>query len=141
MASQEIKAKLITNNIVVSQLNGWWEEFKDFRLTDFLNLQTVVQYRNTSMGSTPHEGSTETDRKAFKVSSLISYALDVENFLGMQEAMLEKTTALMRNIWHRGALLIVKKFKLMRHKNNLTKLNQTLEANRSEPGNTEFSLP
>ena len=36
-AEKQIKLRLITNNIVVSVLNGWWEEFKDFKLCDFMN--------------------------------------------------------------------------------------------------------
>ena len=47
---------------------------------------------------------------------MASYALDIDNFLGYQEAVLEKTVALMRHIWHRGAILIIKKFKHLRSK-------------------------
>ena len=40
-------------------------------------------------------------------------ALDIDNFFAFQEAMLEKSVALMKHIWHRGAVLIVKKFKVL----------------------------
>ena len=43
-------------------------------------------------------------------------ALDIDNFFGFQDAMLEKTVALMKHIWHRGAILIVKKFKVLQTK-------------------------
>ena len=45
-----------------------------------------------------------------------SMALDIDNFLEFQEAMLEKTVALMKHIWHRGAITIIKKFKMLRSK-------------------------
>lgn len=47
---------------------------------------------------------------------MASYALDIDNFLSYQEAVLEKTVALMKHIWHRGAILIIKKFKYLRSK-------------------------
>lgn len=34
-AENEIKFRLITNNIVVSSLQHWWQEFRNFRLIDF----------------------------------------------------------------------------------------------------------
>jgi hypothetical protein len=43
-------------------------------------------------------------------------SIDFDNFLGYQRAMLEKTIALMRHVWHRGAILIIKKFKMMKTK-------------------------
>lgn len=45
-----------------------------------------------------------------------SNTLDIDNFFAYQEAILEKTVALMRYIWHRGAILIIKKFKMLRSK-------------------------
>lgn len=45
-----------------------------------------------------------------------SMALDIDNFLDFQEAMLEKTVALMKHVWHRGAITIIKKFKMLRSK-------------------------
>ena len=33
--------------------------------------------------------------------------------------MLEKTIALMRHVWHRGAILIIKKFKMMKTKQQM----------------------
>ena len=42
--------------------------------------------------------------------------LDIDNFLSFQEAVLEKNKALMKHIWHRGAIMIVKKYKFLRTK-------------------------
>jgi hypothetical protein len=42
--------------------------------------------------------------------------LDIDNFLSFQEAVLEKTKAVMKHIWHRGAVLIIKKFKCLKTK-------------------------
>jgi hypothetical protein len=46
----------------------------------------------------------------------ISNTLDIDNFLSFQEAVLEKTKAIFKYIWHRGAILIVKKFKYLKTK-------------------------
>ena len=51
-----------------------------------------------------------------------SMALDIDNFIGFQEAMLEKTVAMMRHIWHRGAILCIKKFKTLRSKQQAKEL-------------------
>jgi len=42
--------------------------------------------------------------------------LDIDNFLSFQEAVLEKNKAIMKHIWHRGAILVIKKFKFLRTK-------------------------
>jgi hypothetical protein len=55
--------------------------------------------------------------------------------------MLEKTIGMMQHVWLRGALLIVKKFKVMRPKEQLQKLNSTVKQDREEPINTEHALP
>lgn len=46
----------------------------------------------------------------------ISNTLDIDNFLSFQEAVLEKTKAIFKYIWHRGAILIIKKFKYLKTK-------------------------
>lgn len=40
--------------------------------------------------------------------------IDFDNFLSFQEAVLEKTKAVMKHIWHRGAILIAKKYKFLK---------------------------
>ena len=44
-------------------------------------------------------------------------SLDLDNFFAYQEAHLEKTVSLLENIWYRGCLMIIKKFKMMKRKN------------------------
>jgi hypothetical protein len=63
-----------------------------------------------------HSNSLSVNKHEFRPSNIVSYALDLDNFLGMHEAMLEKTCFLIKNIWHRGAISIVKKFKFLRSK-------------------------
>ena len=75
------------------------------------------------MAPLPIDPTSNTSRGDQKQSNLISYALDTENFFGYQEAMLEKTIGLMQHVWLRGALLITKKFKVMRPKEQLNQLN------------------
>ena len=45
-AETEIKFRLITYNIVVSQLVNWWQEFRKFKLCDLSNLRQVVKERD-----------------------------------------------------------------------------------------------
>jgi len=55
-AENEIKFRLITNNIVVSSLQSWWQEFANLRLVDFQNLKVIVDHRNNHENSTPKTG-------------------------------------------------------------------------------------
>ena len=109
-AETEVKFRLITYNIVVSQLTNWWQEFRKFKLVDLHNLRQVVKERDlerdSQEGGQPNPAGTASP----------SMALDIDNFLGFQEAMLEKTVALMKHVWHRGAITIIKKFKMLRSK-------------------------
>ena len=75
------------------------------------------------MAPLPLDPTSTTFRGDQKQSNLIRYALDIENFFGYQEAMLEKTIGMMQHVWLRGALLITKKFKVMRPKDLLNSLN------------------
>lgn len=45
-AERDIKFKLITYNIVVSQLTNWWQEFRKFKLCDLANLRQIVRERD-----------------------------------------------------------------------------------------------
>ena len=109
-AESEIKYKLITYNIVVSQLCNWWEDFRKFKLVDFQNFDVVVKHYNNEFVV----NNSVANNEEFGCPS--SSAIDFDNFISYQRAMLDKTLALMRHIWHRGAILIIKKFKLMRTK-------------------------
>ena len=91
----EIKLRLLNNNIVTSALNHWWRDFRSFNLVDFKNL---LQFVDSDMGT----------------SGTACYSMDVDSFLAFQEAHRAKTLQLLRNIWHRGCILIIKKFKMFR---------------------------
>lgn len=51
LAENDIKFKLITHNIVVSQLASWWQEFRKFKLCDLSNLRQVVKERDAERES------------------------------------------------------------------------------------------
>jgi hypothetical protein len=56
--------------------------------------------------------------------------------------MLEKTIALMQNVWLRGAVLIVKKFKMMRPRDQLQKMKDSVLKERDDPqAFSDFTLP
>jgi len=40
--------------------------------------------------------------------------MDIDNFMAFQEAYRQKVMQVMRYVWHRGCMLIIKKFKIMR---------------------------
>jgi hypothetical protein len=42
------------------------------------------------------------------------YAMDFDSFIMFQEAFRQKTLQLLKYIWHRGCMLIIKKFKFLR---------------------------
>lgn len=81
-----------------------------------------------------------------------SDCLDIDNFFSYLDAHLEKTAQFLKNIWYRGAILIVRKFKLLkRRRNGYTSTRWTFrgkiddrgpEPNFSRPGdNDESSTP
>ena len=74
-AETEIKFRLITYNIVVSQLTNWWQEFRKFKLVDLQNLRQVVKERDTERDN--QDGSSP---NTMMVNSP-SMALDIDNFL------------------------------------------------------------
>ena len=92
--------------MVVSNLCNWWQEFRKFKLVDLQNLRQVVKERDAE------RDSQDSAQPNVAIGSP-SMALDIDNFLAFQEAMLEKTVALMKHVWHRGAILIIKKFKTL----------------------------
>lgn len=94
---------------MVSSLKDWYDEFSRLNLIDVRNIFEIIQARNTQFG----KGSTEWPNSQ---SSSESFCLDIENFLSYQEAHMEKTVHLMKHIWFRGAILITKKFKMLKTK-------------------------
>jgi hypothetical protein len=79
--------RLLNNNVVMSSLHSWWHDFRSFDLFHFDNLRSFVS-----------EG----------------YSLDIDSFIAIQEAVREKTVSLMKHVWFRGAMLILKKFKFLK---------------------------
>jgi hypothetical protein len=75
------------------------------KLVEFDDLREVVNERN-------HLIHQRTKASELTVSNM-SPTLDIENFLQFQGAVLEKAKAFMKDIWHRGAILIIKKFKFL----------------------------
>lgn len=42
------------------------------------------------------------------------YGMEVDQFLRLQVAYQRKTVALLKHVWHRGCILMIKKFKMLR---------------------------
>ena len=96
----EIKLKLLVNNIVMSAMNNWWFDFRDVQLVKF-------------KGIWPFSEST-------------GFRLDYDTFLKILEMHAEKSKALMKDIWHWGVILIIKRFKFLR-KRGLTRSKWTFK--------------
>lgn len=63
----ELKLRLLNNNIVISALSHWWRDFRSFNLVEFKDL---IQFVDTDMG-TP---------------GTACYSMDVDSFLTLQES-------------------------------------------------------
>ncbi len=90
----EIKVRLLINNIVSSALQDWNEDFRTLSLSEMRGVARIVM--DTKEG--PQDTST----------------IEVEDFLRFQEGYRRKALEVLEGIWHRGAVVIVKKFKAMR---------------------------
>ena len=102
-----MERRLLTNNIVTSSLCSWWQEFQHFDLVHLRDLgQFIIQ------------------KEPGKAGSAI-YAMEIDQFLKFQTVYQEKVLALLRHVWHRGCILILKKFKLLRtaHDQKFSKIN------------------
>jgi hypothetical protein len=87
-AETEIKLKLLTNNIVMSALTNWWFDFRDIQLVKINGIRNFCE----STG----------------------YRLNYNTFLKIMEMHAEKSKNLLKDIWHRGVIMIVKRFKYLR---------------------------
>lgn len=95
-ADGKIKMGLITYNIASSSLENWWQDFSHFDLLQLRNLgQFIVEKDPGKPGSA-------------------LYALEIDQFFRFQEAYRLKVLGVLRNVWHRGCMLIIKKFKWLR---------------------------
>ena len=84
----EIKLKCLVNNIVMSSMMNWWWDFRDIQLVWFKGVWTFAE----STG----------------------YWLDYSTFLKILEMQNIKSKALLKDIWHWGVILLIKKFKYLR---------------------------
>ena len=86
-AQEEIKLRLLSNNIVISSLHSW---IYDFRWINLMYLENFSQY------------------------AYIGHSLPIKTFLKLQRNYLKKAVTLYKDFWHRGAILIIRKFKFMK---------------------------
>lgn len=89
-AEDEIKIKMISNNIVMASLTNWWYDFRDIRL---IKLDGIKAFTNS-----------------------LDCDLTYDKFLEIAYLYREKTLALLQDIWHRGAIMIIKKFKYLKQR-------------------------
>ena len=84
-ALQDIKLKLLTNNIVMSALQNWFQDFRAFKLLYLKNLKNSNEY-----------------------------AIDVDSFFDLQREYRRKVKGIFQHIWHRGAIMILFQFKYLK---------------------------
>jgi len=99
-AETEIKLKCLVNNIVMSSLINWWWDFRDISLVRFKGIRPFAE----STG----------------------YWHDYQTFLKILEMQNMKSKALIKDIWHRGSILLMKRFKYLK-KRNTQKLKWTFK--------------
>ena len=87
-ATDDIKIRMICNNIVMASLTNWWYDFRDLRLIKFDGI------------------------KAFAES--IGFELTYGKFLDIAYLFKDKTLALLKDVWFRGAIMIIKRFKYLK---------------------------
>jgi len=91
----EIKLRLLNNNIVITSLKSWFRDFRSINLFDFKNLGQLSAELNSQL--------TEAQ-----------YSLDYDSFWSFQESFRLKVLQFMQYIWYRGCIMIIKRFKFMR---------------------------
>ena len=91
-AESEIKLKNLTNNIVMASLTNWWHDFRGIKFVRFTGIR--------------------------KFSESTGFRLSYPTFLKITEMYLLKAKCLLRGIWHRGAILIIKRFKYLKNRGN-----------------------
>jgi hypothetical protein len=95
-AEGKIKLGLISYSITSASLLDWWQEFRHFKLLELRNLgQFVVEREPGRPGGA-------------------LYAMEMDEFFGFQETYQRKVRQLLRDVWLRGCMLIVKRFKWLR---------------------------
>jgi len=84
-ALEDIKVKLLVNNIVMSALQSWFQEFRGFHFLNFKNL------------SPPLEAT-----------------ISISNFFDLQHKYRRKVKGIFKHIWHRGIVMILYQFKYLK---------------------------
>ncbi|EGR32330.1 hypothetical protein IMG5_087930 [Ichthyophthirius multifiliis] len=81
------RINLIQMNIINSSLIDWFQDFSGFLLFENNTLQKI---------------------------SILGHTLNIDQFVKVQSMYRTNVTSLLKNIWHRGAISIIKKFKFFR---------------------------
>ena len=84
-ALEKIKANLLTNNIIMSALQNWFQDFRAIHL---------LYFKDLSPSKEP--------------------IISVANFFELEKRYRRKVEGLFRHIWYRGAILILYKFKYLK---------------------------
>lgn len=84
-ALEDIKVKLLVNNIVMSGLQNWFQEFRGFHLLNFKDLS-------------PAKGPT----------------ISISDFFDLQRKYRRKVKGIFQHIWHRGIVMILYQFKYLK---------------------------
>ena len=87
-AEEEIKLRLLINNVVMSSYINWFYDFRWFKLINFKRLRNVKG----------NEGK----------------CLSIDAFLNLAKSYRQKTVGVFQHIWHRGVMTILKKFKFLK---------------------------
>ena len=116
-AESDIKLRLLINNIVTASLQSWSHDFHKIDLVDFRGMNKFINVENTEESK-----KNKHSRVASKISNAVQIkettkGIEVEDFFKYLEAYRMKSIAVFKNIWHRGCITIVKKFKILKPKN------------------------
>jgi len=81
---------------VTTSLQSWWGDFHHFYLAILRNLGQFIA--ESDPGKPGHA----------------LYGMEMSQFFILQATFHQKVVSILRNIWFRGAILIIKKFKFLR---------------------------
>lgn len=95
-ADGKLKQSLIAYNVATQALQGWWQDFEHFTLVDLRNLGHFIEERHPQK------------------RGAALYAMELPQFFKFQSAYQQKVRSLLRHVWHRGCVLLIKRFKLLR---------------------------
>ena len=92
-ATREMKLKCLVNNVVMSSLQNWWFDFRDIQLVRLKGM------------------------REFAIST--GFKLDFGTFAKILDVYREKGRRVLKEVWHRGAVLILKRFKYLKKRGQL----------------------